>query len=209
MYLIDVSYFIKNLHVPNTEEPTSDAYNELEVSIDRYVRQFLQLTLGSELFFELNSYVIDGELNSSAPQIWLNLVNGCNYTNNGINYTWKGLIYEEGLFKGSILAYFVYCNHFQNTVNSVLGQVAIDPKNGVVINPTSHLVNIWNEFIEMYQGSCSSSTKTTFYDGVIFEDYFQNKTNGYVSYLQFLRDNKADYPNFEANVINFVNSFGI
>jgi len=103
----------------------------------------------------------------------------------------------------------VYCNHFQNTVNSVLGQVAIDPKNGVVINPTSHLVNIWNEFIEMYQGSCSSSTKTTFYDGVIFEDYFQNKTNGYVSYLQFLRDNKADYPNFEANVINFVNSFGI
>jgi len=209
MYLIDVSYFIKNLHVPNTEEPTSDAYNELEVSIDRYVRQFLQLTLGSELFFELNSYVIDGELNSSAPQIWLNLVNGCNYTNNGINYTWKGLIYEEGLFKGSILAYFVYCNHFQNTANSVLGQVAIDPKNGVVINPTSHLVNIWNEFIEMYQGSCSSSTKTTFYDGVIFEDYFQNKTNGYVSYLQFLRDNKADYPNFEANVINFVNSFGI
>ena len=209
MYLIDVSYFIKNLHVPNTGEPTSDAYNELEVSIDRYVRQFLQLTLGSELFFELNSYVIDGELNSSAPQIWLNLVNGCNYTNNGINYTWKGLIYEEGLFKGSILAYFVYCNHFQNTANSVLGQVAIDPKNGVVINPTSHLVNIWNEFIEMYQGSCSSSTKTTFYDGVIFEDYFQNKTNGYVSYLQFLRDNKADYPNFEANVINFVNSFGI
>jgi len=209
MYLIDVSYFIKNLHVPNTEEPTSDAYNELEVSIDRYVRQFLQLTLGSELFFELNSYVIDGELNSSAPQIWLNLVNGCNYTNNGINYTWKGLIYEEGLFKGSILAYFVYCNHFQNTANSVLGQVAIDPKNGVVINPTSHLVNIWNEFIEMYQGSCSSSTKTTYYDGVIFEDYFQNKTNGYVSYLQFLRDNKTDYSNFKANVINFVNNFGI
>ena len=209
MYLIDVSYFIKNLHVPNTEEPTSDAYNELEVSIDRYVRQFLQLTLGRELFFELDSHVIDGELNSSAPQIWLNLVNGCNYTNNGINYTWKGLIYQEGLFKGSILAYFVYCNHFQNTANSILGQVAIDPKNGVVINPTSHLVNIWNEFIEMYQGSCSSSTKTTFYDGVIFEDYFQNKTNGYVSYLQFLRDNKADYPNFEANVINFVNSFGI
>lgn len=209
MYLIDVSYFIKNLHVPNTEEPTSDAYNELEVSIDRYVRQFLQLTLGRELFFELDSHVTDGELNSSAPQIWLNLVNGCNYTNNGINYTWKGLIYQEGLFKGSILAYFVYCNHFQNTANSVLGQIAIDPKNGVVINPTSHLVNIWNEFIEMYQGSCSSSTKTTFYDGVIFEDYFQNKTNGYVSYLQFLRDNKADYPNFEANVINFVNSFGI
>jgi len=209
MYLIDVSYFIKNLHVPNTEEPTSDAYNELEVSIDRYVRQFLQLTLGSELFFELNSYVIDGELNSSAPQIWLNLVNGCNYTNNGINYTWKGLIYEEGLFKGSILAYYVYCNHFQNTANSILGQVAIDPKNGVVINPTSHLVNIWNEFIEMYQGSCSSSTKTTYYDGVIFEDFFQNKTNGYVSYLQFLRDNKTDYSNFKANVINFVNNFGI
>lgn len=209
MYLIDVSYFIKNLHVPNTEEPTSDAYNELEVSIDRYVRQFLQLTLGRELFFELDSHVIDGELNSSAPQIWLNLVNGCNYTNNGINYTWKGLMYQEGLFKGSILAYYVYCNHFQNTANSVLGQVAIDPKNGVVINPTSHLVNICNEFIEMYQGSCSSSTKTTFYDDVIFEDYFQNKTNGYVSYLQFLRDNKTDYSNFKSNVINFVNNFGI
>ena len=60
MYLIDKTYFIKNLHVPNTEEPTSDASTDLDMSIDRYVRQFLQMTLGNVLFTDFDSYVTDG-----------------------------------------------------------------------------------------------------------------------------------------------------
>ena len=209
MYLIDKTYFIKNLHVPNTEEPTSDASTDLDMSIDRYVRQFMQFTLGNVLFTDFDNYVTDGELEITAPQKWLNLVNGHSYTKEGIYYVWQGLKYELGLYKVSLLANYTYVNHYQNTTNSILGQIAIDPKNGVVVNPTDHLVSVWNEFIEMYQGANCSNGVVNYYDNVVFVDYYQHKENGFVSYLQFLQDNKEDYPDFKAGVINFKNSLGI
>jgi len=209
MYLIDKTYFIKNLHVPNTEEPTSDASTDLDMSIDRYVRQFLQMTLGNVLFSDFDSYVTDGELEITAPQKWLNLVNGCEYTKDGIDYVWQGLKYELGLYKVSLLANYTYVNHYQNTTNSILGQIAIDPKNGVVVNPTDHLVSVWNEFVEMYQGANCSNGFVNYYDNVVFVDYYQYRENGFVSYLQFLQDNKEDYPDFKAGIINFKNSLGI
>ena len=209
MYLIDKTYFLKSISVPNTEEPTSDASTDLDMSIDRYARQFLQMSLGNALFTDLDSYIIDGELDVLAPQKWLDLVNGVSYTKNGIDYVWQGLKYDLGLYKVSILAYYTYVNHYQNTVNSTLGQVGIDPKNGMIVNPTEHLVSVWNEFVEMYQGANCSNSVTSYYNGVLFTDYYQFKENGYVSYLQFLEDNKDVYEGFKANVINFKNSLGI
>jgi hypothetical protein len=209
MYLIDKTYFLKSISVPNTEEPTSDASTELDMSIDRYARQFLQVSLGNVLFTDLDSYIINGELDVLAPQKWLDLVNGVSYTKDGVDYVWQGLKYELGLYKVSILAYYTYVNHYQNTVNSTLGQVGIDPKNGMVVNPTEHLISVWNEFVEMYQGANCSNSVTSYYNGVLFTDYYQFKENGYVSYLQFLEDNKDVYEDFKANVINFKNSLGI
>lgn len=209
MYLIDKTYFIKNISVPNTEEQTSDESESLDMSIDRYVRQFLQVTLGNVLFTDFDSYVADGELEITAPQKWLNLVNGYAYTKDGVDYVWQGLKYELGLYKVSLLAHYTYVNHYQNSVNSILGQVGIEPKNGVVVNPTDHLVSVWNEFVEMYQGANCSNGVITHYDNVLFVDYYQHKDNGYVSYLQFLEDNKTDYEGFKAGVINFKNSLGI
>lgn len=209
MYLIDKTYFIKNISVPNTEEPTSDESESLDMSIDRYVRQFLQVTLGNVLFTDLDSNVTDGELEITAPQKWLNLVNGYAYTKDGVDYVWQGLKYELGLYKVSLLAHYTYVNHYQNTINSVLGQVGIEPKNGVVVNPTEHLVSVWNEFVEMYQGANCSNGVVTHYDNVLFVDYYQYKESGYVSYLQFLEDNKTDYEGFKAGIINFKNSLGI
>jgi hypothetical protein len=209
MYLIDKTYFLKSISVPNTEEPTGDASTELDMSIDRYARQFLQVSLGNVLFTDLDSYIINGELDVLAPQKWLDLVNGVSYTKDGVDYVWQGLKYELGLYKVSILAYYTYVNHYQNTVNSTLGQVGIDPKNGMVVNPTEHLISVWNEFVEMYQGANCSNSVTSYYNGVLFTDYYQFKENGYVSYLQFLEDNKDVYEDFKANVINFKNSLGI
>ena len=209
MYLIDKTYFLKSISVPNTEEPTSDASTDLDMSIDRYARQFLQMSLGNVLFADLDSYIIDGELDVLAPQKWLDLVNGVSYTKDGADYVWQGLKYDLGLYKVSILAYYTYVNHYQNTVNSTLGQVGIDPKNGMIVNPTEHLVSVWNEFVEMYQGANCSNSVTSYHNGVLFTDYYQFKENGYVSYLQFLEDNKDVYEGFKANVINFKNSLGI
>lgn len=209
MLYIDKTYFIKQLSVANTEEPTSDATNELNSSIDRYVSQFLKLTLGNVLFSELKSYTTDGELDNDAPQKWKNLIDGCDYLIDGTNYTWQGLRYTEGAFKVSLLANYVYVNQFNTNINSQLGQVLVESKNSNVVDSTPHLVSIWNEFVEMYQGSYDCNPQQHYRNGVLFVDYYGNRQSGYVSYLQFLLDNKTDYPNATAGSIEYKNSLGI
>lgn len=209
MLYIDNTYFTNKLFVPNTNEPTMDASIELNANIDRYVSQFLKLTLGNVLFEELKGYTTDGELIISAPQKWKNLIDGCNYTKDAVDYTWQGLKYTDGAFKVSLLANYVYVNQFQTTTNSMLGQIALDGKNGILADSTPHLVDIWNEFVEMYQGSSDSNPQQYYRNGVLFVDYYGNREAGYVSYLQFLNDNKLDYPNVPAGAIEYKNSLGI
>jgi hypothetical protein len=209
MLYIDNTYFIKNLSVPHTAEPTSDASIELDSNIDRYVNQFLKLTLGNVLFEELKTNTTNGELIISAPQKWFNLVDGCNYTKDGTVYTWQGLRYSDGAFKVSLLANYVYLNQYQTTVNSMLGQVSLEGKNGINNDATPHLVEIWNEFVEMYQGIYNCNPQQYYRNGALFIDYYGNRESGYVSYLQFLLDNSEDYPNVPANSIEYKNSLGI
>jgi len=209
MLYIDNTYFTKSLSVPNTEEPTSDAAIELETSIDRYVSQFLKLTLGNVLYTDLKANTTNGVLNVGAPFKWANLVDGCNYTLDSKTYTWQGLKYTEGLFKISLLANFVYVNHYQSTINSQLGQVIIEPKNGVNANPTEHLVSVWNDFVEMYQGSTCNEPQQYYRNGVLFTDYYGNRESGFVGYLQFLRDNATDYPGVPARSLEYRNQLGL
>lgn len=209
MLYIDKTYFTKQLSVSNTEEPTSDATAELNSSIDRYVSQFLKLTLGNVLFAELKSYTTNGELDDDAPQKWKNLIDGCDYVIDGTTYTWQGLRYTDGAFKVSLLANYVYVNQFNTNINSQLGQVLIEGKNSNVVDSTPHLVSIWNDFVEMYQGSYDCNPQQHYRNGVLFVDYYGNRQSGYVSYLQFLLDNKTDYPNATAGSIEYKNSLGI
>ena len=209
MYIVDDTYFIKKLSKPNVEEHGSPQRIELESSIDKYARQFLQETLGNVLFSDLNTNITDGVLDVGAPLKWLNLVNGCNYLLGDKTYTWKGLIYEEGTFKESILAYYVYLNDYQTTTNTMMGQVALDGKNGILADSTPHLIEIRNEFVEMYQGSYNCNPIQYYRNSTLFVDYFGNRESGYVSYLQFLTDNATDYPDITAGYLKFENRFGL
>lgn len=210
MLYIDKTYFIKKLHVPNTNEPTSDASIELEQSIDFYVSQFLQETLGNLLYEDLKDNTTDGGLDTDAPQKWKNLLNGCTYTKDGVEYTWKGLKYTEGTYKASILANFVYLNHFDAGSNSSLGRITLEAKNSVNLDATPHLVEIWNDFVTMYQGENTNYKRVTYFDNITFVDYFQGcKKTGYVSYLQFLKDNETDYPNVPAGYLEYQNRLGL
>jgi hypothetical protein len=209
MLYIDNTYFTKKLSVPNTAEPTSDASIELELSIDRYVSQFLKETLGNVLYFDLKTNTTDGELIPLAPQKWINLVDGVEYVKDDVTYTWQGLKYSDGAFKVSLLANYVYLNQYQTTTNTMMGQVALDGKNGILADSTPHLVEIWNEFVEMYQGSYNCNPSISYVNGSKFVDYYGNRENGYVSYLQFLRDNEADYPNVPARQVELRNSLGL
>ena len=211
MLYIDKTYLIKKLAVPNTNEPTSDASIDLEMSIDRYVTQFLQETLGNVNYEDLQFYTDAGDLLDTAPPKWSNLLNGLDYTKDGKLYSWRGLRYNQGAFKVSMMANYVYLNHFSPTFNSSLGQIMIEGKNSTNADSTPHLVDVYNEFVEMYQGKNCNRPIRQYRNGVTFVDYYGTNSNnsGYVSYLQFLQDHQEDYPNIPARYLEFQNSFGL
>lgn len=205
MYLIDKTYFQGKINIPNLSEYDGGVDDAFEISVDKYVPMFLQNVLGTVLFTELDSFIDGVNLDPLAPQKWIDLVDGVSYDDK----IWRGLRYEKGLYKESILAYFVYFNHYQETFSSGVGQVVDIAKNAINANPTQHLTEVYNTFVEMYQGTCAKP-KASFNNGVLFIDYLgTNAESGYVSLLQFLIDKKDDYSTASSPSIEYKNQLGI
>ena len=61
----------------------------------------------------------------------------------------------------------------------------------------------------MYQGSTSHNAKHYFNNEVLFTDYYNGNSSNYVNYLQFLLNNKEDYPTISADYLAYKNSLGI
>lgn len=209
MYLIDKTYFEGKIKIANLNEYNGQDSISIDNFIDKFARLFLQQSLGYSLFSDLDSNITVGVLDVGAPLKWQNLVNGCEYIKDGETFKWNGLAYSDGIYKNSILAYFVYLNYFENYVKGENGLAILNGKNSDAINSTQHLVEIYNDFVEMYQGVNNNQPYVAFYNGVLFKDYYYNVSSGYVSYLQFLSDNDTDYPDAVKAVLNYKNSLGI
>lgn len=216
MYLIDYTYFIKDLVVPNST-PSLDIPNNdksLEMYIDKYARLLLQNALGTILFDELDSNIENGSLKSNADQKWKNLVNGKSYTYNDKTYKWKGVMFTEGAFKGSVLAYYTYYHWHLEQISQMsdMGEVKGNAVNATNVNSTYRSVKVWNEYIEMYQGGAiQDAYKFTCVNGVPFHDYYTQNVSDYVSLLTFLSHNKTDYPNalMKVEKEGYENTFGL
>lgn len=201
MYIIDDTYFQKELNVPNVNEMDSDTLTSLNISIDRYVRQFLQDALGYALFTELDSYITDGVLDSGAPQKWRYLVNGKDQ--------WKGLKFEEGTYKGSILAKYVFYFWLKDAVSLLTGtgEKTITATDALAVNSTQRLTNVWNDFVVDNQGLF---IPCKWYYG--YTDYYYNWNCGNdlnYSLIRFLSDNSEDYPGANKKVYEIKNQLGL
>lgn len=212
MYIIDETYFIKELRIPNTSEiDVSGSDAPFVMWIDQYARLCLQDALGSDLFIDFDSDVTAGVLDAGAEQRWKNLVNGVDYTYQGKDYSWKGLIFTEGTFKGSVLAYFVYCHwlEYQLSQQTGLGESRGEAVNSMSANSTHRYVTTWNTFVKMYQGRTTATSTLTYVKGVPFYDYFGDNPTGYVSLIDFLKHNETDYPDAALKEYNYQNTFGL
>jgi len=189
MYLIDEANFTREISIPNITSSQSGNAEKLNLYADEKPRLLLQMCLGNVLFAQLDSQVTSGVLIPLADQKWKDLVNGKVYGDK----VWKGLNYQEGSFKVSLLAYYTYW-HWINDSYSINFQ--IQAKNAENINPTSNMVDVWNKFLEMYQGTnVYIAPRVSTLNGATFVDYFSNTNNSnYVSLIQFLKDNPIDYP---------------
>lgn len=213
MYLIDASYFIREIHVPNVNESNTDSGVKLDYFIDEKVRLLLSTkALGSVLFTQLDSNVTNGVLSNTAPQKWKDLVNGKTYTKDGKSYVWEGLLQTKGTFKKSLLAYYTYYYWLMDNVSTMggVGEVRGEAKNAVNVNSTQRLTTIWNEFVRMYQGenACFKGVKYV-YNGVPIADFYNQNSGNYVSLLQYLKDNETDYPDATLEMFEFKNQLGL
>ena len=212
MYIIDETYFIKELSVPNINEIDSDSLTVLKQYIDEYSRQVLQNALGYVLFNDLDSNVTDGVLDVLAPTKWINFVNGVEYTKDGKQYKWRGLKYTEGLHKSSLLAKNVFYHWLKDNVTQITGtgEKSIKSVNADSVNSNQRLVTVWNNFVSEYQGAENHFPNVWYKGNTQVIDWFGNGINlGYVSLIQYLIDNEVDFPEANLTIFKTQNQFGL
>lgn len=197
MYIIDETYFIQDITIPKTDNlDVVGTDNTLSQFIDKYARLLLKNALGITLFNLFDESLTEGSLNENADQKWKDLVNGITYTDNGTTKVWKGLIFTEGAFKGSVLAHYTYYHWYLYQMSQItnFGEKKGNAVNTSNVNESSKLTQIWNDFTQMYQGNSETIGTYSVVNGVPFHDFFTANNNQDVSLLQFLIDNDTDYP---------------
>ena len=201
MYLIDGTYFARDLQLPKSQRGVDiiDSWGETEpIAV-------LKGALNRDLFDDFDSNVTAGVYVPGVTK-WDNLVNGLDYTYQGKDYRWDGLLRQEGSFKFSLLADYTWCEWLRHSLSrqSGVGEVKGNAANSVNVNSTSTFVNIWNRFVLAYQGRESLTPRVYIKRGVPFYDYF-NSEGSYVSLIDFLKHNKTDYEDADLLTYEFAN----
>ena len=209
MYLIDKTYFRNKLQISGLYDGNNGIETKLDDYISIYVIDFLQKLLGVD-FEELKANITDGVLDAGAPQKWLDLINGKTYTKDGKTYIWKGLLYQNGSVKLSILANVVYCNLIHDLVTGN-GQISVDVKSSRMLVPRKNYIEVWNEIANQFNQSVDLQPKISFINGVRFTDYYGGLSdNGYRTLTDFLIDFEDDYPNVNICLgYEIINSFDL
>ena len=209
MYLIDKTYFRNKLQISGLYDSNNGIETKLDDYISIYVFDFLQKLLGSD-FEELKANITDGAIIPTAPQKWLDLINGKTYTKDGKDYVWRGLLYQNGSVKLSILANVVYCNLIHDLVTGN-GQISVDVKSGRMLVPRKNYIEVWNEIAKQFNQSIDLQPKISFINGVKFTDYYGgSNNNSYRTLTDFLFDFEENYPNVNICLgYEIINSFDL
>lgn len=219
--VIDNSYFQGNLSVPNSQEaltPLSDRRgNKVNLAeyIERYERQIMIYALGLTLYNDFkDQFETNGDLKVGATDRWKDFVNGVEYTVNSEDFEWKGLRYEEGGLKYSLITNYVY-SKFLPDIATTFGSAGTQRNNTKASRGYSSIpktVDAWNEFIYLYQGNETDSypARIVYKPGLIGIDYSGSRDADFVvSMYRFLQDNLDDYSGLQTKLFAKQNSFGL
>lgn len=205
-YIIDESYFIRELVIPNTSEvDVADTLNPFSNWIDTEARLMLQGALGFELFKDFDTNVTNGVYVPGVTK-WDNLVNGVEYTFDGTLYSFRGLIFVDGTVKRSMMAYYVFARWFTYHMSQVggMGEQTGESANSMIAHGAARQSKAWNNFARLYNGDTNIWQIVS---GISFDSEFQN--THFVSLLKFLLHNEDDYPDAALIVERPKNRFSI
>lgn len=203
MPLIDSTYFKNTNILADVSEPSpyTTIDHRLSEAILKGERDVLSYAFGWEMWEDFKQYILDGE-SSSTPVNYKSIINGKTYEKDGKKCFWLGLIQPET--KESLLADYVYCTYREDNVTATTqtGETTISSKVGSTVSATPKIVRMWNQFIEKLHGSFRSNPHGYTMEGNPYwiipgggVDYYGiNRKSDPVSLVQFLFDNKGDYP---------------
>ena len=147
--LIDASYFIGEIEIPNLNQEA--VATDLLHSITLYEKEVLTDLLGYAMYKDLKAAMLVDPLEDK----WDKLINGeeFSYTPSGsaeVVAKWEGL---KGLDKKSLVAYYIYFEH-RNKRSSYNAGVGIEVEAATDNSKPSSLyvklTEVWNDFINMY-----------------------------------------------------------
>lgn len=145
MSIINASYFVGELNIPNTNN--AGALERINFFISKYEKEYLMKVLGVGCY---NDFI---EALNADPVIepWLSLKNGKDFTNQqGILIHYFGLANDD---KKSPLANYVYY-HYQRdayTQTAGVGEVQSKAENATVVTPAYKMESAWNDMIKQTQ----------------------------------------------------------
>ena len=194
--LISRSQYQNGLLIANSQDtaPNSNLLGngvKLDSFREKYEREILIMTLGYDLYKELQSNleVLTGQteqsVKASADQKWKDLVNGVELTIDGYTEKFEGLKSDN-----SFIADYVYYKFMEDDLknHSGVGFTQSNPNGGTKTNPTQKLVSVWNDMVE----------KIIFYD----KPYM-------LSLYCFLDYNNVDYPKWLGSNFDYKNQYGL
>lgn len=195
MTLIDSSYFVGDIQLPNLDEID----NTFDDVIAKYEKEVLTKLLGYRLY---NEFI--AALGTETPDAkWIDLRDGAtfqfDFCGNTIHREWNGLANEELI---SLIAYYVYYQYRNDTLGTTtsISDVIGIPENAEQINDSRKMTKAWNRGVNLYGLAPKSfdSHSTTY-----------NHYNDIASAYNFLLANQDDYTNWEFTPIYRLNEFGI
>lgn len=185
MALIDASYFFGPLLI--AQKSDSSVAGSLSLFIDEYEEKLLSDLLGYELYKAYKAGI--AVLPTPDPK-WTAIRDGLEYTNRlGVLTKWKGLKFQDGTAKKSLIANYVYWHWMQNEASYTTGtgEKVAGNQNAVNASPVPKMVSAWNQMVDWNR-----------------------------ELVEFLLSREADYPEFQEQysrvprgLVKYQNVFGI
>lgn len=159
--LIDASYFVGELNIPNTDDLS--VLSELTSFINKYEVNFMREALGMDLYRAfMNALgqtsagylnVTEGKANEDIDQKWKDLLNGKEYIGLDVRlHKWIGFVSvaDDVSGKKSPIANYVYYWWMRShaTQSTGVSEVVANADNAVNVSVAEKASRAWNEMVE-------------------------------------------------------------
>lgn len=140
--LIDSTYFIGQLNIPNKDQlPIQALLNEV---IEQREPEYLQGLLGYGFYKEIK----EAEESSVYDQKWVDLFEGVEYTVDGKLRKWQGLAKANQISPIACYVYLHYLNKTE-TITTGVGEVRADAENASIGWAVRKKVEAWNKMVDI------------------------------------------------------------